>query len=321
MRPAQQLSSDDELLALAVREIGELNARYPAEPDARAALHRAAPRAPLRASPNSAGWAGSASAASSRRCSRELVDGPGGHFFDLGEWSRTAAGTRYLVTLDSDTRLPPGRLRDLVGVAAHPHNQPRLDADGRRVVAGYGILQPRVVTPLPSPADVTLYHWLFGGQRGHRPVQRRDLRGLPGPVRRRHVHRQGPAQRRGGARGARRTPARKPGAQPRPARRRAGALRRGHRHHGDRGGAVPCRCRGLARAPLDPRRLAAAAVPAAAVALPRRRASTAGRCSTTCAARWSRRCRSGCCCSRWRPRCRRRGRCWRWCSRPSPPGR
>ena len=39
--------------------------------------------------------------------------------------------TRYVVTLDSDTQLPPGRLRELVGVAAHPHNQPRLDAGGR----------------------------------------------------------------------------------------------------------------------------------------------------------------------------------------------
>jgi cyclic beta-1,2-glucan synthetase len=38
-----------------------------------------------------------------------------------------APATRYIVTLDSDTRLPPGRLRELVSVAAHPANQPRLD--------------------------------------------------------------------------------------------------------------------------------------------------------------------------------------------------
>ena len=35
-------------------------------------------------------------------------------------------------------------------MAAHPHNQPQLDAASRRVVRGYGILQPRVVTPLPG---------------------------------------------------------------------------------------------------------------------------------------------------------------------------
>ena len=90
-------------------------------------------------------------------------------FLDLGTASQIAAGARYIVTLDSDTELPPGRLRELVGVAAHPHNQPRLDASGRRVVAGYGILQPRVVTPLPAQALFTGYHWLFAGRCGIDP--------------------------------------------------------------------------------------------------------------------------------------------------------
>ncbi|MEO8082117.1 MAG: glucoamylase family protein, partial [Caldimonas sp.] len=90
-------------------------------------------------------------------------------FIDLGRNSTLAPGIRYLLTLDSDTRLPPGRLRDLVGVAAHPHNRPRLSADGRRVERGYGILQPHVATPLPAPQDMTLYHWLFSGQPGIDP--------------------------------------------------------------------------------------------------------------------------------------------------------
>ena len=88
---------------------------------------------------------------------------------DLGRLSRRADATRYIVTLDSDTELPPGRLRELVGVAAHPHNQPRLDASGRTVVQGYGILQPRVATPLPALADFTRFHWLFAGQCGIDP--------------------------------------------------------------------------------------------------------------------------------------------------------
>jgi cyclic beta-1,2-glucan synthetase len=90
-------------------------------------------------------------------------------FIDLGEASRIALDTKYVVTLDSDTQLPPGRLHDLVGVAAHPQNQPRIDATGRAVASGYAILQPRIVTPLPSPKDVTLYHWLFAGQCGIDP--------------------------------------------------------------------------------------------------------------------------------------------------------
>ena len=90
-------------------------------------------------------------------------------FVDLGPVSRPALGTRYIVTLDSDTQLPPGRLRELVGVAAHPANRPRLSADGRRVQGGYGILQPRLVTPLPKPFEDTIFHRLFAGQSGIDP--------------------------------------------------------------------------------------------------------------------------------------------------------
>ncbi|MEP6558940.1 MAG: carbohydrate-binding protein, partial [Burkholderiales bacterium] len=90
-------------------------------------------------------------------------------FVDLGSRSQPAVQTRYVVTLDSDTQLPPNTLRELVGVAAHPLNQPRVDARGRRVVAGYGILQPRIVTPLPTARESTPFHWLFAGQCGIDP--------------------------------------------------------------------------------------------------------------------------------------------------------
>ncbi len=98
-----------------------------------------------------------------------MASGESSAFLDLGEASRIAADTPYIVTLDSDTQLPPGRLRELVGVAAHPQNQPCIDTTLRRVVSGYGILQPRVMTPLPAPRDFTLYHWLFAGQCGIDP--------------------------------------------------------------------------------------------------------------------------------------------------------
>ncbi len=98
-----------------------------------------------------------------------LAQGESSAFMDLGDASRLDWGAAYVVTLDSDTQLPPGRLRELVSVAAHPHNQPQLAADGRSVVAGYGILQPRIVTPLPGPHEFTRFHWLFAGQCGVDP--------------------------------------------------------------------------------------------------------------------------------------------------------
>ena len=80
-----------------------------------------------------------------------------------------AAPTPYLVVLDSDTLLPPGTLRALVGIAAHPANMPRVDGQLRRVVEGYGVLQPRVALPMPRPGTATWFHALSAGQPGLDP--------------------------------------------------------------------------------------------------------------------------------------------------------
>ncbi len=57
---------------------------------------------------------------------------------------------RYVITLDADTQLPRDAARALVGTLAHPLNQAVIDPHTRRVVRGYGILQPRVSIDLPS---------------------------------------------------------------------------------------------------------------------------------------------------------------------------
>ncbi|MEZ4413902.1 MAG: glucoamylase family protein [Gemmatimonadales bacterium] len=73
-------------------------------------------------------------------------------FFALPEGVEVPTGVRYVLTLDSDTRLPGGSVRRLVGTMAHPLNRPRLDPVTRCVVEGYGVLQPRVTPTLPGRA-------------------------------------------------------------------------------------------------------------------------------------------------------------------------
>ncbi|MGH8234478.1 MAG: GH36-type glycosyl hydrolase domain-containing protein [Rhodanobacteraceae bacterium] len=51
---------------------------------------------------------------------------------------------RYVITLDADTQLPPEAGRKLIETMAHPLNQPWFNKGSRRVVAGYGLLQPRI---------------------------------------------------------------------------------------------------------------------------------------------------------------------------------
>ena len=171
---AARVASDNALLTSATQAIRALNMEYP-DNTAQAVPDGAAPRFILlhrerTFSQSEQRWIGW----ERKRGKLELLvaalaQGTSAAFLDLGTESRMAADTKYIVTLDSDTQLPPGRLRELVGVAAHPHNQPHLTADGRSVVSGYGILQPRVATPLPAPKDITLYHWLFAGQCGIDP--------------------------------------------------------------------------------------------------------------------------------------------------------
>src|SRR5262249_5707056 len=71
------------------------------------------------------------------------------------------AGIRYVITLDSDTELPRDTAHQLIGAMAHPLNRPRYDDRKGRVTAGYGILQPRVVTSLPG-TNRSLFARVFG---------------------------------------------------------------------------------------------------------------------------------------------------------------
>ncbi|MDO9146526.1 MAG: glucoamylase family protein [Hydrogenophaga sp.] len=165
---AAEQPGDQALLAQTKSLITALNARHPALPgDAPRflLLHRARTYSDTQCQ-----WIGwERKRGKLEQLVAALASHTTGPFLALGALSDMAPDTRYLLTLDSDTQLPPGRLRTLVGVAEHPENQPRLDPSGQRVVQGYGILQPRVVAPLPAQARQTPWQWLMAGQQGIDP--------------------------------------------------------------------------------------------------------------------------------------------------------
>ena len=77
-------------------------------------------------------------------------------------------GTRYILTLDSDTRLYPGAAGELIGAMLHPLNRPVLD-EGRGVVArGHGLIHPRIDSELES-ACATDFSLVFASGRGSDP--------------------------------------------------------------------------------------------------------------------------------------------------------
>jgi cyclic beta-1,2-glucan synthetase len=78
---------------------------------------------------------------------------------------------RFVITLDSDTELPRGSAHRLVGALAHPLNHAIIDPVRNIVVAGYGILQPRVGVSVQSTARSRLAA-IFAGETGLDPYTR-----------------------------------------------------------------------------------------------------------------------------------------------------
>ena len=72
---------------------------------------------------------------------------------------------RFVITLDSDTELPRGSAQRMIGALAHPLNQAIIDPDKNIVVAGYGILQPRVGVSVQSTARSRLAA-IYAGETG-----------------------------------------------------------------------------------------------------------------------------------------------------------
>ncbi len=74
----------------------------------------------------------------------------------------------FVITLDADTVLPRDGARKLISTIAHPLNRAQLDASKRRVVRGYGLVQPRVGMSLEG-AERSPFAWLYSGVTGIDP--------------------------------------------------------------------------------------------------------------------------------------------------------
>jgi cyclic beta-1,2-glucan synthetase len=78
---------------------------------------------------------------------------------------------KYVITLDTDTQLPRDAGRQFVGAMAHPLNRALYDQAKQRVVAGYGILQPRVAVSLQG-SNHSYFAKLYGDEPGIDPYTR-----------------------------------------------------------------------------------------------------------------------------------------------------
>ena len=161
---AEQADGDGALLAAAVHGIEGLNRRYGRAPAGERffVLHR---RRVFNAGENS--WMGWERKRGKLHEFNRLLRGAADTTFL--PHATLPDGVRYVVTLDSDTRLPRDAVRRLVGKMAHPLNAPRIAVASGRVVEGYGVLQPRVTPSLPVGRNSSLFQRVFSSMDGIDP--------------------------------------------------------------------------------------------------------------------------------------------------------
>ncbi|WCR55609.1 MAG: Cyclic beta-1 2-glucan synthase [Bartonella clarridgeiae] len=76
---------------------------------------------------------------------------------------------RFVMTLDSDTRLTPESVTKLVGKLNHPLNRPIFSKKNGAVVKGYSILQPRITPSLTAEEETSILQRVFSTNRGIDP--------------------------------------------------------------------------------------------------------------------------------------------------------
>jgi cyclic beta-1,2-glucan synthetase len=76
---------------------------------------------------------------------------------------------KFVMTLDSDTRLTPDSVNRLAGKLIHPLNRPIYSEKAGRIVSGYAILQPRVTPSLTTGDDASFLQRVFSVNRGIDP--------------------------------------------------------------------------------------------------------------------------------------------------------
>ena len=161
------MPADAELLRLAATGVEQLNHKYEGErTDIFFLFHR-----PRRWNSHDAVWMGYERKRGKLADLNAFLRGEEGRFSQVVGDTAVLRKVRYVITLDTDTQLPREAARELTGTLAHPLNRPVWDATRRRVVKGYGILQPRVGVSLPS-ARRSWYVRLFGGDAGVDPYTR-----------------------------------------------------------------------------------------------------------------------------------------------------
>ncbi|MEJ7645869.1 MAG: glucoamylase family protein [Chryseolinea sp.] len=165
---SETLPQDDDVVQVAQQGISALNKRYGRlAQDRFFLLHR-----PRRWNAQEKKWMGYERKRGKLTELNHVLRGTGTDRFSLISGDQAIFTTiKYVITLDTDTQIPRDAAHRLIGLMAHPLNQPYYNPDKKRVTDGYGIIQPRIAISLHG-AKFTRYTRMHENDSGIDPYTR-----------------------------------------------------------------------------------------------------------------------------------------------------
>ena len=164
----ETLPEDEPLLAYAKNKITALNEQYGRTAnDVFMLFHR-----PRKWNEKEGVWMGYERKRGKLEELNALLRGSGDENFSLIAADKNLfSGIKYIITLDTDTRLPREAAWKMTASLAHPLNKAEYCSRKKRVTEGYTILQPRVSNSLPGPR-ASWYTRVHGNEPGIDPYTR-----------------------------------------------------------------------------------------------------------------------------------------------------
>ncbi len=159
----KHIALDDEIVRIGKEKIEQLNKKYPSEHKLFNFLYRK--RVYSKGEEAYMGWERKRGALShlNKLLLGRLTEQEKEKYMYLAH--NDIPDVKYLITVDEDTSLSLNSAKELVAIISHPLNKPVLSKDGRRVVSGYGLIQPAVGLDIES-ANRSIFSKVFGGFGG-----------------------------------------------------------------------------------------------------------------------------------------------------------
>jgi len=160
----ESLSTDYEIIDTLKLGVTELNKKYPSERDQFYFFHRK-----RMWNPSENKWMGWERKRGKLEEFNSFLRGKKStSFVEYPDFDDFFQQIKYVITLDTDTKLPRDSALKLIGTILHPLNRPQVNKDTQMVQNGYTILQPRI-SITPESSGRSLFARIYSGHTGVDP--------------------------------------------------------------------------------------------------------------------------------------------------------